>query len=158
MCEFFSCIVTRDGKLWFTEDNRHETIIDRKQLRDTETCRHFVRLEVRPPFATCRLDQSLSPSWFDENRLDYEDMAIDLAKRIAPAYEAYLKATAPAEEVCQKAIDTAYEAYLKAIDTAYEARQKAIDTAYEAYLKATAPADEAYMEFLSGIDGYVAKS
>jgi hypothetical protein len=158
MCEFFSCVVTRDGRLLFTEEDSHETIISRAGLRDTATCRHFVRLEISPPFTTCRLDQSSSPSWFDENRLDYEERAIELAKRIAPAYEAYQKATATAYEAYQKATATAEEAYQKATAPAYEAYQKAKAPAYEAYQKATATAEEAYIEVLLGIEGYVARS
>ena len=115
MCEFFSCIVTRDGKLWFTEDDSHEVIIERKCLRDVAHTQHFVRLEVLPPFNSCEVDQCDTPSWFDDSRTEIESRAIDLAKRVGQARAEYEKVEQPAMAEYEKVVQPAMAEYEKVV-------------------------------------------
>ena len=82
MCEFFSCIYTKDGRILFTESDSHEKIIKRAGLKDNDPyLRSFVRLECVPPFNTVRVDEyGTLPAWF--NLVDAQDRVIDLAKRV----------------------------------------------------------------------------
>ena len=101
MCQFFSGIVTRDGRCLFTEDDSHETIIARVHLRDTSThLRHWVRVELVPAaegWAPLRVDETSTPAWWDEDRPRWEALVQETASVVAPAWAAYQAAVAPAE-------------------------------------------------------------
>ena len=58
MCNFFSCVATKDGRILFTEQDSHSEIIRRAGLRDDEQfMRAFVRLEIVPPFNVVKVDE-----------------------------------------------------------------------------------------------------
>jgi hypothetical protein len=133
---FFSCIVTRDGKLWFTEHNNHKTVIMRKGLHEILDAQNFVRLGVIPPFDECTADQIDVPSWFEEDHTVIEDMAIDLAKRVAPHWEEYKKIQLPAL-------------------IEYKKSQAPDWKKYEEYDNARRPAWEKFVRSIKKIEGYV---
>ena len=94
MCLFFSCIATRDGRLLFTEEDSHETVIARAHVRDTDAhLSHFVRLERRPD-SPVQLDEQETPSWFT---LD------DWTPRIEETFLQVTEARKPYEAACAKA-------------------------------------------------------
>ena len=51
MCNFWSCILTRDGKvLWTKDSSSHDALIKQNKLNDSKLeDRDFVRLEITPP-------------------------------------------------------------------------------------------------------------
>ena len=51
MCNFWSCVLTRDGKvLWDPAITSHEELVSKFQLADTKLKdREFVRIEITPP-------------------------------------------------------------------------------------------------------------
>ena len=150
MCEFFSAIATRDGRLLFTEDNSHEVIIRRAGLRDTYAyVRHWVRGQVRPRGAgwgPVRVDETTVPAWWTDDRAAHEGRVLDLAGRVRPAWEAYEAVERPARE--------AYEAVQRPAWEAYRAVQRPAREAYEAVRRS---AWEAYEAGLSRISGYCRK-
>jgi len=90
MCNFFSCIVSRNGKIYFCETDSHEDILSgmRKigvSTRDSARAQDIVRLEVlKSTYAT--VDQSDwrlgIPEWFERNAATYKNNAIKLRRRV----------------------------------------------------------------------------
>ena len=79
MCEFWSAIVTPDGKVHSgRESDRHEDIIERLKLPDDTADRKklkFARIEIIPPngdvFADIknwdfRIDERITPTWWND--------------------------------------------------------------------------------------------
>ena len=93
MCQFFSAIATKDGRLLFTEDDSHETIVERAGLSDAALyARSWIRLEAVPskPIGpdstwTVRVDEATTPGWYTDEQVNWEDRITSLANRIAPA-------------------------------------------------------------------------
>ena len=156
MCEFFSCIAVRDGRLLFTNSNHHSDIIQRAGLRDTEVfLREFVRLECVPPFENVRVDEEGTlPGWFDPD--DWQARVVALAQRVAPLYADYEAKRAP--------LDADYGAKRDALDADYQAKRAPLDADYEAkyaplcadYGAKLAALDADYGAELARIDGYIA--
>src|SRR5512139_1421482 len=144
MCEFFSCIATRDGHLYFTEHDSHETIISRLKLRDTAHTQHFVRLEILPPFDTCTIDQRDTPSWFDEDKVAIMDRAILLAQQVALIRAEYDKVVDPARAEYDKVVDAARAEYRKVVDPARAEYRKVVDPARAEYRKVVDAAEAEY--------------
>jgi hypothetical protein len=172
MCDFFSAIATRDGRLFFTEEDSHETIIARAKLRDTDRhLRYWIRVEVTPVgngWGPVRVDESEVPGWWGEDRAAREDTVLALANRVRAAraaYEAvqqqawaaYLAVVQPAlaayEAVQQQAL-AAYEAVQQPALAAYDAVQQQAWAAYEAVQQ---QAWAAYVDSLYWILGYQRK-
>ena len=93
MCEYFSCIVTRDMKvLWLKTSTRHEDIIEEYKLKDTELeKRDFVRIEINPKDKSkatknkkdwnFKVDEKDTlPKWFEKNKKKYEKLCWDVWK------------------------------------------------------------------------------
>jgi hypothetical protein len=88
MCNFFSCIATRDGRLLFSEDDSHEVIVNRANLRDNDAhIQHFVRLEIVPPFDKVHVDEQSIPAWYASQRVGIEERAKALARRVQKAVD-----------------------------------------------------------------------
>ena len=166
MCNFFSCIVTRDGRVLFTELDSHETIISRAGLRDNHMA-NFVRLEVLPPFTECTVDEREIPAWFEESAEEYKDRAVQLAIKVNGlkeeyekirqfALEEYQKIKQPAWEKYENTLQPALEEYRKIQQPALEEYQKIEQIAWEEYKKIRQPAWEEYLRSLSKIEGYLA--
>ena len=100
MCDFFSCIATRNGRLLFTEENSHEEIITRAKLRDTDRhLQHWIRVEVTPKgdgWGPVKVDESETPGWWIEDRAAHNDRVLQLAGRVRPAWDAYEAVRRPA--------------------------------------------------------------
>ena len=157
MCQFFSTIYTRQGDIYFTEEDSHDTIISRKRLRDNSL---FLRSWVRVEYVdhSLKLDETSCPSWFD--RVEAEERVRKVYKRVSAAHKAYNAAKASAREAYEAARAPAQEAYDAAIASAQEAYKAAtasaaIAPAREAYNAARASAREAYIKKISSITGYV---
>lgn len=103
MCQFFSCIVTRDKRVFFTEHDSHEVIVQRGNFRDDDfLLRHWVRVEVKPrgkdKWGPVQIDDYTTPTWwFDEPHI-FEDLVLKIANRVRPASEEYNRIIAPALE------------------------------------------------------------
>jgi len=157
MCNFFSCVATRDGRILFTEQNHHSEIIMRANLRDTDLhLRHFVRLECVPPFDSVTVDeQGTLPGWFENERASIEARVIELAKRVASAWEQYEAVERPAREQYQAVELSAWEQY-KAVERPAREQYKAVKrSAWEQYKAVERPAREQYKAVLSTITGYL---
>ena len=102
MCNFFSCIVTRDGRILFTESDRHEVLIFRAGLKDVGIMDHFQRVEVNPVTFTARVDEYERSSWLTDELLD---KAVEIAKRIKPYWEFFSRAWDEAWEIYQDTCD-----------------------------------------------------
>ena len=168
MCQFFSAIATRDGRLLFTEANHHETIIRRAKLRDTNAhVRHWVRVEVKPEgdgWGPVRVDETAVPAWWTEDAVAHEARVLALAARVRPARAAYKAVERPAwaayravrDQAWDKAVQrealTAYGALLGQARAAYEAVQGQALAAYKAVQD---QAWAACVSALRSIDGYV---
>ena len=59
MCNFFSCIVTSNSAIYFTEDDSHETIIERMPQTDD-----YVRVEYNAEDGY-KIDQRTIPEWYE---------------------------------------------------------------------------------------------
>ena len=131
MCNYFSCIATQDGRLLFTEEDHHETIIHRAGLKDVSLIRrNFVRLEILPPFDTVKVDeQGTLPAWFEEYRNSVEEKAIALALRVdavdakwRPEYDAVNAKWRPERD----AVDAKWSAERDAVDAKRSAERAEI--------------------------------
>ena len=134
MCQFFSCIVTRQGDVRFCEDNSHETIIERLGMDDSRplATRGWVRVECVPPFSVVRVDETSAPGWWDEDRVALEDRVRVVAERVAQARATYIAA-----------VDSAWATYIAAVAAA--------QATYDAEM---ASALATYHAAISSIDGY----
>ena len=76
MCKFASFVLTRDREFWLPDEDSHEAIIEHFALHaDGPRGPNFVRVEISPgsnllrfdDYAgwTYRLDEDLTPDWFD---------------------------------------------------------------------------------------------
>ena len=111
MCQFFSAIVTRDGRVLFYEEDSHETIVRRAGLRDDDLhLRGWVRVEAVPDaagaFPSVRVDETSVPAWYAEDRAAWDDRVTQVAMRVRPALDAY-----------DAIVREAWDAYLSAIRT-----------------------------------------
>ena len=95
MCEFFSCIATKDGKILFCEDDSHEETIKRANLKDNS--HDFVRIEYTPEMGL-RVDAQSIPEWYERSAHRIEDGVKKLYQNVAPAWEDYKKIEAQALE------------------------------------------------------------
>ena len=125
MCQFFSAIYTRQGNVYFTEEDSHETIISRLGMRDEDL---FLRAWVRVEYVNdaLKLDEGSCPSWFD--RVEAEDKVKAVYEQVLSAWEAYKAATASAWEAYDAATAPAQEAYNAATASAWEACTKKLST------------------------------
>ena len=168
MCQFFSAIATKDGRLLFTENDSHEEIIERAQLRDTELyLRHWVRIEQRPG-THMRVDETSTPTWFTEERDMWQARAEDCSAQLLPARlvrdEAYAAAGKVSGEACAaawKVFDEACAAARKVSGEAYAPARKVFDeacaAAMKAYDEACAAAWKVYITQLTMVEGYLPK-
>ena len=85
MCNFWSCVLTRDGRvLWSPDINSHEELIRRNGLDDTKLIdRDFVRLEIVPKHGLGRergdwrykVDEYITlPTWYESNTRHWESV------------------------------------------------------------------------------------
>ena len=88
MCNFWSCILTREGKvLWSEATSSHETIIQENDLKDNKLQdRDFVRLEVHPKTRMdlfskdkgkweFKIDEAVTlPEWFVLEQSHWEEL------------------------------------------------------------------------------------
>ena len=151
MCKFFSCIVVRDGRILFTEDDSHETIITRAGLRDG-VMGHFQRVEVLPPFTVATVDERERAPWLTDEMLD---RCVVLAGRVAPARKVYDETIAPARKVYDETIAPARKVYQETRDAAWKVFYETLAPTQKVYRETVASARKVYVDFLSGIEGYL---
>ena len=138
MCQFFSAVATRDGRLLFCETDSHEEIIRRARLRDTDRfIRHFVRLELvnkrGGATSTLCVDETSVPAWFDVE--DWQSRMTDLKAAVELAQAAYNAAMGPAQAVYDVAVGSAQAAYNAAVGSARMAYTVTLSR-HEGYLSA----------------------
>ena len=153
MCQFFSCLVTRDHRVLFCESVSHEELIRRTGLDDTKDVflRSWVRAEVNPAGTTgwgrVKVDETSVPSWWDE--IEDSDRVLIVANTVRSAEEVYDAAVRSAEEVYDAAVRSAQEVYTVAERSAqevYNAAERSARKVYNAadYNAAVRPAEEVY--------------
>ena len=99
MCNFWSCIITRDGKVISNKNNSsHDTLIEKGKLKDDKLIdRDFVRIEVTPidivnkprDRSAWKLkvdEQKTLPGWYTEKQAANEEL-------IWKAWEKAMKST-----------------------------------------------------------------
>ncbi len=169
MCEYFSCIVTREGKVLWCEDNSHEETIKRANLKDDKLKdRDFVRIEVKNGDMKnyCVDEESTLPSWYKLSEKFFKTKTAKILKRLnlviedyekkrAPLYEEYEKKRAPLYEDYNKKRATLYRDYEKKCDALYGDYKKKYAPLYEDYKKKYAPLYEDYKKKLKSIEGYI---
>ena len=138
MCEFFSAVACRDGRLLFCEDNSHEVTITRACLKDDDLhIRGFVRVErKRLPDGSwddVRVDQTSTPGWYEADRTRWDDRVAALSERVAPLLDQY--------EAGRRPLWNQYEARCKPLWDQYDAGCRLLLDQYEAAI--------------SSIEGYV---
>ena len=148
MCNFFSCIVTRDGRVLFTESDRHEVLIFRAGLKDVGIMDHFQRVEVNPETFIVRVDEYERSSWLTDELLD---KTVEIAKRIKPYWESFSRAWDEAWEIYQDTCD------LSSVENCVVSNSQSLDTAWEVYEKTRDDAKETYIKAISSIEGYLSK-
>jgi len=92
MCQFFSCVITKPKKVFYSElSDSHEDIIKSNNLDDSENGKLrelFCRIEILPPngdvFADfslwkLRVDEKEKPSWFTDK---HEEACMIVAKKV----------------------------------------------------------------------------
>jgi len=92
MCQFFSCVITKPKKVFYSEvSDSHEDIIKENNLNDSENGKLrelFCRIEVLPPngdvfadFSLWKLsvDEKKKPSWFTDK---HENACMIVAKKV----------------------------------------------------------------------------
>ena len=149
MCQFFSCLVTRDHRVLFCEDDSHEELIRRAGFDDTKDVflRSWVRVEVKPENAGWRhvmVDETSVPSWWEQ--VEDSDRVLIVANTVRSAREVYVAAVRPAQEV-----------YVAAMRSAQEVYDAAMRSAQEVYVAAVRPAWEVYVASISAFVGYLPK-
>ena len=169
MCQFFSAVATRDGRLLFCETDSHEEIIRRARLRDTDRfIRHFVRLELvnkrGGATSTLCVDETSVPAWFDvedwQSRMTDLKAAVELAQAaynaaVRSAQAAYNAAVGPARMAYNAAVRSAQAAYNAAMGPAQAVYDVAVGSAQAAYNAAVGSARMAYTVTLSRHEGYL---
>lgn len=82
MCNFFTCIVTTKGQVLFTEEDSHDTLIERTGL--TDNLKEFVRIE----YTLARgyvVDEMTIPVWYQRMVAKVrEDVRKTYCKVLAP--------------------------------------------------------------------------
>ena len=141
MCEFFSCIVTKEGKVFFTEEDSHETIIDRLKIGDNG--KNFVRIEHTKEKGY-KIDEMTIPEWYERIVTMIKYNVKKTFAKVAPAREEYEKIEAPAREEYEKIKAPAREEYEKIKAPAWEEYEKIKALAREEYEKIEAPALKEY--------------
>ena len=187
MCEFFSCIVTKKGEVFFTEENSHEEVIKRSGFLDDE--QQFVRIEYTKTNGYT-LDEQTIPEWYERiaaiinrdvktifdkiapARGEYEKIEVSARKEYekiqvpawkeygkirASAREEYEKIQVPAREEYGKIRASAWKEYEKIEVPSWEEYEKIKASAWEEYEKIEVPAREEYGNILSKIKGYINK-
>ena len=156
MCNYFSCIIKRDGAILFCEEDSHETIIDRAGLTDDNLInREFVRIEITPPNKnlftpykewTYTVDEDGTlPPWYCKRTKTLEKRAWKLMKQITTYKRKYLNIEQPAMEEYENIQQLPWEEYEKIEQLACEEYMKIQQPALEEYEKIQQPAMEKYL-------------
>ena len=116
MCQFFSCLVTRDHRVLFCEDDSHEELIRRAGFNDHTTdifLRSWVRVEVVPTVAgwgSVKVDETSTPSWW--NPIEDSDRVIVIAEVVRLARAAHHEAARLAQAAYVEVVRPARAAYV----------------------------------------------
>lgn len=159
MCEFFSALALKDGRLCFTSGDSHEDIISRLGLDDTGVVfyRNFVRLECTPPFDDVEVDEEGSlPAWFEDRRADFESRMMELAKQVNAVKED--SRLEDAWETCCAARSKAMQAYGAVLNPASKEREKEQAPYWEKRSKARNKARMAYDKKIAKIEAECAEA
>ena len=150
MCKFFSCIVTKDGKVFFSEEDSHETIINRLGISDNGE--NFVRVEYSQnsigEYEYC-LDVQTIPEWYERIAIKVKLDIKQIFQKVKPAWEDYEKIRTPAQENYEKIEAPAREDYEKIKASAQENYKKIITPVWEDYEKIRTPARENYEKIIT---------
>jgi len=110
MCNFFSCIVTKDAKVLFTEVDSHEEVILRSGLHDDAM--DFVRIEYTEEKGY-RIDERTIQEWYERIAAQAEQAVIATYRRIQPSWSEYDKIVQAAH--ADKIVQAAHAEYKRGI-------------------------------------------
>ena len=128
MCKYWSGIVTKDGKVLFTEDDSHETVIKRSGLNDCSLeNREFARIEVENGnMKNYRVDEfDTLPSWYEKRENEFHRKVELLLKKFVVA------------KPKRDAIIAEYQTKRDAIYAEYQPKRDAIYKGIKGYLRLT---------------------
>ena len=149
MCQFFSCIVLKDGQVRFGLTESHEAVVGALGLSDLKTDAHreWMRLECCPIDGGWHhnVDEDIVPGWWQLIETDAWARIEQLASLKRPAWEAYEAAKRQAWEAYEAAKRQAMEAYRAAERPAWEAYEAAERPAMKAFLAVERQAMEAFL-------------
>ena len=103
MCNFFSCIILKDGRVFRNEEidfqsDNHETIRNAhpRLLCNSGDSSEWVRIEIKPPNQNIMeknlkkweymFDSNYPPSWYERNVQHYKDLCLAELGRIMIPY------------------------------------------------------------------------
>jgi len=110
MCNFFSCCATRKAKIFFCEEDSHETIIERMPTKED-----IVRIEVSE--GIFKLDMLTIPEWYERQARIIERDVMGIYNQILLFHQEYEKVCSTAHQEYEKVRNTAQEEYKVSIKT-----------------------------------------
>jgi len=144
MCKYWSGIVTKDGKVLFTEDDSHETVIKRSGLNDCSLeNREFVRIEVENGnMKNYRVDESDTlPSWYEKRENEFHRKVELLLKKLVVAkpkrdainaeYQPKRDAINAEWQPKRDALNAEYQTKRDALKAEYQTKRDAINAEYQ---------------------------
>ena len=156
MCEYFSCIVTKNGKIHWCEDDSHHVTIERLGIDDFIT--ELVKIECVPNEKGTRwkyrVDENTFPEWF-ERMTGIERKVKKIAKQTFKLKQEYLKVQEQAWQEYEKVQEPAWQEYLKVQEPAWQEYWKVQEPARQEYNKVQGQAWQEYTRGIKNIEGYV---
>jgi len=128
MCKYWSGIVTKDGKVLFTEEDSHEEVIRRSALKDCSLeNREFVRIEVENgDMKNYHVDETDTlPTWYEKRENEFH-RKVELLLRKLTIVKPKLDA-----------IHAEYQTKRDAIYAEYQPKRDAIYKGIKGYLRLT---------------------
>lgn len=149
MCEFFSCIVTTSGDVLFTEEDSHDTVIERCGFNDD--LKSFVRIEYTH-FRGYIIDEKSIPEWYERLAAKARKDVKVTHNKVVVAYRAMKKLrTAALDEynaICTKAAQVE-------IRSDYVGWMNLSNSKWRDYWEIRGKSIKEYKEKIKNVKGYV---
>ena len=130
MCNFFSCIVTRNGEVLFTEEDSHEEVIGRSGLKDD--LEHFVRVEYNSENGYA-VDEKSIPDWYERIAVMAEQNVKQVFDKVNLFKKEYNKIKQLAWDEYNKIKQLARDEYNKIEQPALDEYAKIVQLAWDEY-------------------------
>ena len=140
MCNFFSCIVTKDAAVLFTEVDSQDEVILRSGLIDGTL--DFVRIEYTEEEGY-KIDDEIIPEWYERIAALAEQRVIAIYRRIQPSWSE-----------CDKILQSVFSEYDKIMQLALSKNDKTIRLALSKNDKIMQLALSKYKRDIEDVQGY----